>query len=152
MLISSNFHKKGSEVSIKKRSTPAALSCKGQAIKHTTVKNGLLKWKLKKYCNLQHWMRHWIEQDSTPENQAVHTLDYRPLNQPITRTWYLRDTSYSYRLPIKTTSLRLPKHQTPTFKSMCIFRARAFLEECTRYGWRHLPLFKSIPGAACCEM
>ena len=29
-------------------------------------------------------MRHCIEQDSTPENQAVHTLDYRPLNQPIT--------------------------------------------------------------------
>jgi len=38
MLISSNLHKKGSEVSIKTRSTPASLSYKGQGTKHTTVK------------------------------------------------------------------------------------------------------------------
>ena len=38
MLISKNLHKKGSEVSIKTRSTPASLSFKGQVTKHTTVK------------------------------------------------------------------------------------------------------------------
>ena len=38
MLISSNLHKKGSEVSIKTRSTPASYSYKGQATKNTTVK------------------------------------------------------------------------------------------------------------------
>ena len=26
----------------------------------------------------------WIEQESTPQSQAVCTLEYRPLNQPIT--------------------------------------------------------------------
>ena len=34
MLISRNLHKKSSEVSIKRRSTPASLSFKGQATKH----------------------------------------------------------------------------------------------------------------------
>ena len=38
MLISRNLHKKSSKVSIKTRSTPASLSFKGQATKHTTVK------------------------------------------------------------------------------------------------------------------
>ena len=38
MLISKNLHKKGSEVSIKTRSTPASLSFIGQVTKHTTVK------------------------------------------------------------------------------------------------------------------
>ena len=38
MLISRNLHVKSSEVSIKTRSTPASLSFKGQATKHTTVK------------------------------------------------------------------------------------------------------------------
>ena len=38
MLISSNLHIKRSEVSIKTRSTPASLSFKDQATKHTTVK------------------------------------------------------------------------------------------------------------------
>ena len=38
MLIRWNLHKKSSEVSIKTRSTPASLSFKGQATKHTTVK------------------------------------------------------------------------------------------------------------------
>ena len=38
MLISRNLHMKSSEVSIKTRSTPASLSFKGQATKHTTVK------------------------------------------------------------------------------------------------------------------
>ena len=38
MLISRNVHKKGSEVSIKTRSTPASYSYKGQAAKYTTVK------------------------------------------------------------------------------------------------------------------
>ena len=38
MLISRNLHNKSSEVSIKTRSTPASLSFKGQATKHTTVK------------------------------------------------------------------------------------------------------------------
>ena len=33
-----NLHKKRSEVSVKTRSTPASLSFKGQATKHTTVK------------------------------------------------------------------------------------------------------------------
>ena len=37
-LISKNLHKKGSEVSIKTRSTPASLSFIGQVTKHTTVK------------------------------------------------------------------------------------------------------------------
>ena len=38
MLISRNLHKKSSELSIKTRSTPASLSFKGQATKHTTLK------------------------------------------------------------------------------------------------------------------
>ena len=38
MLISNNLHKKGSEISIKTRSTPASLSFIGQVTKHTTVK------------------------------------------------------------------------------------------------------------------
>ena len=38
MLISRNLHMKSSKVSIKTRSTPASLSFKGQATKHTTVK------------------------------------------------------------------------------------------------------------------
>ena len=38
MLISRNLRKKRSEVSVKTRSTPASLSFKGQATKHTTVK------------------------------------------------------------------------------------------------------------------
>ena len=38
MLISRNLHMKSSEVSIETRSTPASLSFKGQATKHTTVK------------------------------------------------------------------------------------------------------------------
>ena len=38
MLISRNLHMKRSEVSIKTRLTPASLSFKGQATKHTTVK------------------------------------------------------------------------------------------------------------------
>ena len=38
MLISSSLHKKGSEVFIKTRSTPASRSYKGQATQHTTVK------------------------------------------------------------------------------------------------------------------
>ena len=42
MLISKNSLKKGSEVSIKTRSTPASLSFKDQATKHTTVKWSLL--------------------------------------------------------------------------------------------------------------
>ena len=42
MLISRNLYEKNSEVSIKRRSTPASLSCKGQGTKHTTV-NGLFK-------------------------------------------------------------------------------------------------------------
>jgi len=37
VMMSRNLHKKGSEVSI--RSTPALLSFKGQATKHTTVKS-----------------------------------------------------------------------------------------------------------------
>ena len=36
--MSKNLHKKGSEVSIKTRSTPASLSFIGQVTKHTTVK------------------------------------------------------------------------------------------------------------------
>ena len=44
MLISRNFHIKRSEVSIKTRSTPASLSLKGQATKHTTV-----KWSIASY-------------------------------------------------------------------------------------------------------
>ena len=38
LLISKNLHKKGTEVSIETRSTPASLSFKGQVTKHTTVK------------------------------------------------------------------------------------------------------------------
>ena len=38
MLISKNLHKKSSEVSIKKKVTPASLSFIGQATKHTTIK------------------------------------------------------------------------------------------------------------------
>ena len=38
MLISRNLCNKSSKVSIKTRSTPASLSFKGQATKHTTVK------------------------------------------------------------------------------------------------------------------
>ena len=38
MLTCRNLHKKSSDVSIKSRSTPASLSFKGQATKHTTVK------------------------------------------------------------------------------------------------------------------
>ena len=38
MLISRNLHMKSSKASIKTRSTPASLSFKGQATKHTTVK------------------------------------------------------------------------------------------------------------------
>ena len=38
MLISMNLHMKSSKVSIKTRSTPASLSFKGQATKHTTAK------------------------------------------------------------------------------------------------------------------
>ena len=38
MLISRNLHMKSSKVSIKTRSTPASLTFKGQATKHTTVK------------------------------------------------------------------------------------------------------------------
>ena len=38
MLIRRNLHIKSSEVSIKTRSTPASLSFKGQATKHTTIK------------------------------------------------------------------------------------------------------------------
>ena len=38
MLIGRNLHMKRREVSIKTRSTPASLSFKGQATKHTTVK------------------------------------------------------------------------------------------------------------------
>ena len=38
MLISKNLHKKGNEVSIKTRSTPASLSFTGQVTKDTTVK------------------------------------------------------------------------------------------------------------------
>ena len=38
MLISKNLHKKGTEVSIKTKSTPASLSFIGQVTKHTTVK------------------------------------------------------------------------------------------------------------------
>ena len=37
MLLSRNVHKKSSEVSIETRSTPASLSFKSQATKHTTV-------------------------------------------------------------------------------------------------------------------
>ena len=37
-LIGKNFHKKGSEVSIKTRLTPASISFTGQVTKHTTVK------------------------------------------------------------------------------------------------------------------
>ena len=43
MLISKNFHKKSSEVSIKTRSTPASLSSIGQVTKHTTVKWSIAK-------------------------------------------------------------------------------------------------------------
>ena len=42
MLISRNLHMKSCEVSIKTRSTPASLSFKGQATKHTTVKRSIL--------------------------------------------------------------------------------------------------------------
>ena len=45
MLISSNLHKKSSEVSIKTRSTPASLSFKGQASKDATV-----KWSISSLC------------------------------------------------------------------------------------------------------
>ena len=38
MLITRNLHMKRSKVSIKTRSTPASLTFKGQATKHTTVK------------------------------------------------------------------------------------------------------------------
>ena len=38
VLISRNLHEKSSEVSIKTRLTPASLSFKGQATKHTIVK------------------------------------------------------------------------------------------------------------------
>ena len=38
MIISRNLHKKSSEVFIKTKSTPAALSLKGKETKHTTVK------------------------------------------------------------------------------------------------------------------
>ena len=38
MLISTNLHKKSSQVSIKTRSSPDSFSFKGQATKHTTVK------------------------------------------------------------------------------------------------------------------
>ena len=41
MLISKKLLKKSSEVSIKTRSTPASLSFKGQATKHTTVKSSI---------------------------------------------------------------------------------------------------------------
>ena len=53
MLIS-NLHKKGSEVSIKTRSTPASLSFTGQVTKHTTVKwtIGFPRWR-HKYSRFQ---------------------------------------------------------------------------------------------------
>ena len=38
VIISKNLHKKGNEVSIKTKSTPASLSLTGQVTKHTTVK------------------------------------------------------------------------------------------------------------------
>jgi len=38
MLISTNLHKGGSEVSVKAGSPPASFSFKGRATKHTTVK------------------------------------------------------------------------------------------------------------------
>ena len=44
MPISRNLHMKSSEGSIKTRSTPASLSFKGQATKHTTV-----KWSIYQY-------------------------------------------------------------------------------------------------------
>ena len=44
MLISRNLHMKSSEVSIKTRSTPASLSFKGQATKHTTAKWSIQTW------------------------------------------------------------------------------------------------------------
>ena len=43
MLINRNLHLKRSEVSIKTRSTPASLSFKGQATKHTTVKWSIIR-------------------------------------------------------------------------------------------------------------
>ena len=52
MLISSNLHEKGSEVSIKTKSTPASLSYKGQGTKHTTV-----KWSI--ICELCGICRDW---------------------------------------------------------------------------------------------
>ena len=41
MLISMNLRKKSGEVSVKTRSTPASLSCKGKVTKHTTVKRSI---------------------------------------------------------------------------------------------------------------
>ena len=46
MLISRNLHTKSSEVSIKTRSTPASLSLKGQATKHTIVKWSITTFEL----------------------------------------------------------------------------------------------------------
>ena len=43
MLVSKNLHKKSREVSFKARSTPASLSFKDQATKHTTVKWSIVK-------------------------------------------------------------------------------------------------------------
>ena len=42
MLISSKFHKRSTEVSIKTRSSPASFSFKGQAVKHNCENNGLV--------------------------------------------------------------------------------------------------------------
>ena len=47
MLITRNLHMKSSEVSIKARSTPASLSFKGQATKHTTI-----KWSIQKHSTV----------------------------------------------------------------------------------------------------
>ena len=64
MLISSNLHKKNSEVSSKTGSTPASLSFNGQATRHTTVKWSSVCW----YANLLSrtvaitytWTARWI--------------------------------------------------------------------------------------------
>ena len=61
MLISTNLHKKSSEVSIKTRSPPASFSFKGQATKHTTIKMvytlQITTYYLRFYVNYDIWMQ-----------------------------------------------------------------------------------------------
>ena len=68
-----NLHKKSSEVSIKTWSTPASLSFKGQATKHTTI-----KWSIAKY-----WCIKCVDRDSDYHCKKITTV--KRLGPPLVR-------------------------------------------------------------------